>query len=228
MSVRTIAIDSLIPSFSFSVVPFTAAHVESINDARHLLYRVYVVEEGWLPSDTNPSGLKVSRLPDGREILEDDFDAHALWCTTYHGKTIAACGRLLDRSRGQKFEAEHYAATPTMRAELCVSKRPNLVEMSRAATCPQYRSTSVFFFSLLETIKFMHEHGLGAFTLSSNEKLVRMFKFVGFVQIDGVNFKYEERDEKEVTMLVAELSSFDNAVQLLTHIASKKKLKAFL
>ena len=45
-------------------------------DAQRLIYNIYVGDMNWTPSFSNPSGLHIKNIPEGK-ILTDNYDFHS-------------------------------------------------------------------------------------------------------------------------------------------------------
>jgi ribosomal protein S18 acetylase RimI-like enzyme len=182
------------------------ANMHQLNDARALLYDVYVFEERWLPDSNNPSAIKVSEAPDGRKILVDKYDWQAEWVVAYYNNELIACARARERDINHKFEVQTYPYSAALNSYLDINRHPKLLELNRATVDKRYRQSGVLICLLDEGLKVAIERQISLFTIVVNEKLVNLFRSIGFEELN-IRIKYEEKD---TTLAIPFFARYEN------------------
>lgn len=85
----------------FVKIPFVVKDVEirqlqsnEIIKALHLLYNVYVEEQGWMPPSSNKSGFEIREDTQGK-FLYDSFVEQATWFGAWYKGDLVGCFRVL-------------------------------------------------------------------------------------------------------------------------------------
>lgn len=201
---------------------FRADGSNKINEIRELLYQTYIIEQRWIPSLDNPSGLRI----DGN-LLIDNYDQKkgTVWTTIYYKDKLIACGRSVERDEKGEFEVQKYPSARHLKEIL--DKYPRLVELTRAAVHSNFRNSKIFLSLLSNGLKYHCKNRVSVFTLTADDKLIFLYKMLGFTHFKEAKFKYEERDDKEVELFIAtvEDDQLDNIIKKIEDlIYAKAKL----
>lgn len=192
---------------------------DEIDQARHLLYQVYIEEMGWKLSPDNPSGLKVEASAYG-PMLVDRFDASSLW----FGCSVE--GRLVGIHRihhsEEQLEIELYTQIPNM------FKNEMTVELSRLAIAQGYRAKSPVFVLLMATeFEYLRERGvryaLGTAPFPSPGEL---YVNAGMKRCEDHSFKYYESDPEMVSIIYYDFSEpakLDRLIRLAKSIKNSTR-----
>lgn len=176
---------------------------ERIDSARALLYQTYVVELKWEPSVNNPSGIKtIKDNKSGRMLFVDNFDEHARWIVAEYNGEVIACARSCKPING-KFEAQLYPNASCLQAVFDQYPNINLEEVTRGAVLKAHRLSGVYLKLLYEGFKKLNEDHISIFSLVPIKEAQILYRQIGFPEIEGVAFKYEERDEHNAQLFLA-------------------------
>jgi hypothetical protein len=173
----------------------TAEKIEAFT----LLFSCYVNDQKWSPEANNPSSFRVDRM-NGLNVLVDKFDSRSKWVGVYHEDEIVACCRILTPDpSGLEFNLYSKTHIPDLQ---------NYVELNRFAVRAGFENTVAipllikFSFSTCLTLK-----ALKIITTMSYPYPAQFASKVGFKEIEGSNFKYSARDNRDVSIFTFDLTN---------------------
>ncbi len=175
---------------------------QDIIEAQAMLYRVYMLEQGWVLNDDNPSNLQVKKSQD-LDYLTDDYAKEARWFGVYDADNLIACGRLAYRDNHRLLEIERYNIPQTLREKLSADHSPHLVELNRSAIEKEYRGTKAWVCLLQAGFNYCQQHNLAAVSSTTLTKVQRFHDAIGFPEASGAGFKYDPNDKIDSTVYYA-------------------------
>ncbi|MBW2642679.1 MAG: cyclic nucleotide-binding domain-containing protein [Deltaproteobacteria bacterium] len=185
---------------------------DEIQEAMHLLHTIYVLEQGWIPLESNPSRVRIKSLS-GRKMLVDKFSYTAHWFGAFHKGHLVGCFRVLPYPL---HELKEYRDLPLFLAHSGVS------ELNRLAVAPAYRGHK-FVMLLLARIACDHALLLGPVTYvtAPTPEPAKLFENLGLTRASLPPFKYNMKETGEVDLLYHDSRSSDPNLTLLFRLSDK-------
>jgi hypothetical protein len=181
--------------------------------AKILLYDIYVIEMGWMPSQDNPSKWKIADSSEGK-ILIDDYDSVATWIGAISSNDeIVGCVRLCSRHQlANKLELENY----TNQVPNYILNIQNMFELTRGAVHYCYRYRGLIFLKMFkkvfEILQDINGSALATSSIISSQKLVQKT----LAEDLKIEFKYEDRDQNPAKMYLYDYNNMRKYIESVT------------
>jgi hypothetical protein len=164
------------------------------DQARHLVYQVYVLELGWHPDPENRSGIRLTN-EESYALFTDWHDPVAKWYGVFEGEELIGCCRTCSRLDGS-FEVERYHEIPTY-----IALEPGARELNRYAVKRDYRTDNCVFLHLYRcTIEDALASGGSVFSTTGFNNITRHLE-IGMIRCDIDPFRYEKTDPHPVELV---------------------------
>eukprot|EP00794_Sanderia_malayensis_P014044 gene14044-15503_t len=156
--------------------PWTVCRLEDsnmIDQAKSLMYRVFVKEMGWKHAENTPTGFSIETLNNGKKILHDKLDSQAVWFGVVHEDKVIASMRRLNRDKFGHLDISRYPSSrkPSLASVLSPALNPRLTELQRIAIDSNYRGTTVLPWLFYYSFNDIYENNLNVIGSASSKKL---------------------------------------------------------
>lgn len=199
----------------------------SIDDARHLLYQIYIREFGWQTKPDCPTGFYVKVDKNGRGLLCDVFDEDAAWFGAYSNNQLIGVARAVHRrNKTGKLDLELYNSCqlPTLTNILSAETNPNLIEVQRGAVAKGHRGGAVIYKIFTSIFSYAHRRNLNVVCTTVFPTLMTFFDKTGLKLIEK-NFTYgEDKDETPAHIYYCHFQRLDNAISMMKAASRKRKI----
>ncbi len=194
----------------------------TLDAVREFLYDIYINELQWEFNPKNPSGIRIETSKTNK-MLVDDRDEQAVWVVAYYENTIIGCVRACERNQKGLFEVQAYNTGKNLDF-LNQKQYPSLIELTRGAVHPQFRSIGIFPILIKAAFDYCKNNKLSVFTSPSLAKVINFYRSVGFPDVKDFTFKFEPQDPTEAQLFLANYEKgevhtvIDNLTRLINNI----------
>lgn len=175
---------------------------EQVDEACHLLYKVYIEKMGWQFLPDNPSKLRIE-YKNGRALLIDRFTKTATWFGLFDGQKMVACIRLHGLDENGLLEAEGFRSAAPIGPYL-QDGRASLAELTKFAILSEHISQGAIHKVFLEAFRYCRRHKLKLVCNTNNAFLLKYYSRIGFPLKIADAFKYEPQDYLPVNFYLAD------------------------
>lgn len=201
----------------------------SLDDARHLLYQIYIREVGWQTNPECPTGFYVGSDENGRGLLCDVFDKDAVWFGAYDGNELIGVARAVHRkNKTGKLDLELYNSCqlPSLTNILSAERNPNLIEVQRGAVAKDHRGGTVIYKIFMSIFSYAHRRSLNVVCTTVFPTLMTFFDKTGLKLVER-NFTYgEDKDETPAHIYYCQFQRLDSAISTIKSTFRKRKVRA--
>lgn len=190
-----------------------------LHRAQHLLYGVYVEEQGWEPVLPNPSAVWADHE---NRRLRDAFEDRAVWIGVEDRRgRLVGLTRLLPRSRFGQLELERYTRLPAALTEV----DGEIVEPNRLAILPSHRNSFTLLVLHLAVEQVARQLGAVRSISAMQPRTARAVRDGYGWRSAGIRFRYAPSDPCPV-----EIMTFDRAdlrpMRTLAHMIRRQLRRA--
>ena len=193
----------------------------SVDDARHLLYQVYVREVGWQtnPETECPTGFYIGSDKNGRGLLCDVFDENAIWFGAYtEDNELVGVARAVNRkNKTGKLDLELYNSCqlPSLEHVLCEDRNPDIIEVQRGAVAKGHRGGTIIYKIFISIFSYAKKSSLNVVCTTVFPTLMTFFDKTGLELLER-NFSYgEEGDETPAHIYYCQIQKLNSAISLM-------------
>ena len=184
-------------------------NTKEVNMAGNLLYNIYIEELKWKFGANTPFNIRVGTSSSGSKILIDDCHYIAKWIGAFSDDRLVGCLRIIPRVN-TLLEAQYYQKSNLKLNEI-LNSEPNLVEVNRGAVSRDYRGSAIVLLKMFQfLLVYLNMNQFSIFFTTSLPSLIGLFKTLGFSELSGIRFKYEESDHSFVVPFLTNFKNLPN------------------
>jgi hypothetical protein len=170
---------------------------KEVDEGLHLLYRIYVQEQEWIPAPNNQSGVRIEKgATSDIYILTDDFVDRSIYFGLFVKDKMVGIHRIVKELEVQKY----VDAIPHLKGKV----NPDITkvyETNRTAIEKEYRGRGGYLLCLF-TLQYCMAHGIDLVTTVSDgypAMKCLVTKYFNFKEA-GLDFKYHPDDPYACTL----------------------------
>ncbi len=201
--------------------------LDSLNEARSLLYHCYIEKMKWDIQQNNCSGIHVDIIKQ-KFCLVDDYDQIAIWFSVKQQGKIVACARLCPEDLNGKLELERYPEAQRILGFTVekLKREFRVIELNREAILPHYaagNSARILLFKKIFEYCILNRYAI--ITATHIQDWTRFYNHILFTELKGLQFKYSAADLEKVTVYFASQKNIQEMNNKLNFITNEMEVE---